>query len=236
MECKGDAGLSRIRECRAGLTGRLAVRYARWRARRQLRRHHADLSSRLHGPRRRARADSARRLPGAGPDRARDAVDGRDHQRRGVLLHFPALRGRSRSCRRRKSTGGWSPSISTKAAGSSGSPITASRTASIFDFVSRTTPSGGVNRTISPSSSRSRSSKAVLNIHAVIPGRRASGEPGTRQNRHPHRSLDSGFARGRAPRNDRRSSAQRASTASSSSATMLVILIIGLTAGPAVSL
>ena len=25
MECKGDAGLSRIRECRAGLTGRLAV-------------------------------------------------------------------------------------------------------------------------------------------------------------------------------------------------------------------
>jgi outer membrane protein assembly factor BamE (lipoprotein component of BamABCDE complex) len=25
LECKGDAGLSRIRECRAGLTGRLAV-------------------------------------------------------------------------------------------------------------------------------------------------------------------------------------------------------------------
>ena len=70
---------------------------ARSRARRLLQR---NISARLRAAGRRARADSARGLAGAGADRARHAFDGRDRQRRSVLLHFPARRARrSRSCR-----------------------------------------------------------------------------------------------------------------------------------------
>ena len=58
----------------------------------RLRRLRADLPARLCAARRRARADPARLEPGTGADRARHAVDGRDRERRGLLLHLAARR------------------------------------------------------------------------------------------------------------------------------------------------
>ena len=58
----------------------------------RLRLHRRNISARLCAARRRARANSARRLAGTGADRARHALDGGHHQRRGVLLHFAAGR------------------------------------------------------------------------------------------------------------------------------------------------
>src|SRR5260370_40543254 len=53
---------------------------------------YAGLPSRLHGAGRCARAASAWLLPRAGADRAWHALDGRHHQRRGVLLYIAARR------------------------------------------------------------------------------------------------------------------------------------------------
>src|SRR6266436_6954221 len=53
---------------------------------------YADLPSWLYGPRRCARAASAWLLPRAGADRAWHALDGRHHQRRGVLLYIATRR------------------------------------------------------------------------------------------------------------------------------------------------
>ena len=88
----------------------------------------------------------------------------------------------------------------------------------VFDFVSQTTPTGGQERNYA----RRHFLSNLQPVRLLSASRKNAKGPAVSAGLlHFHRS---------------RCALQCASTASSSSATMLVILIIGLTAGPAVSL
>src|SRR5262249_27827403 len=169
---------------------------ARHAARRLL---HADLSPRLRARRRSARANPARRHPGAGADRPRHAVDGRHRERRGVLLYFPAQRtNRLHAAEGRRSAGG----------------------RRLF----RQEPARRAPRQLRPAG---RQDFRLRQPH------HADRRPGTQL---PHLCIQDLQPEELTADRPSPTEAQCASTASSSSATMLVILIIGLTAGPAVSL
>ena len=77
------------------------------------------------------------------------ALDGRDHLGRGVLLHLAAHLSGRRSCRSRRPTGAWSRFIS--AAKDRKVQRIANygmKDGKIFDYISRTTPSGGEQQSI----------------------------------------------------------------------------------------
>ena len=113
-----------------------------------------DLSARLYGARGRARANPARRLAGAGSDRARHALDGGDTQRRGVLLHLAALRADSflpqKVIDQRVVAVYFDKDRRVQRLANYGL-----KDGKVFDFVSRTTPSGGRRKLSQPTSSRS---------------------------------------------------------------------------------
>ena len=97
----------------------------------------------------------------------------------------------------------------------------------VFDFVSRTTPTGGKDVRLHQRDVQAVLERLMRGLRPE-PGPRISAHPGGPTNPRGRRRGDSCFQQA--------VQRQCASTASSSSATMLVILIIGLTAGPAVSL
>src|SRR5262249_2946119 len=183
-----------------------------------------NVSTRIHRSRRGTRANSDRIYPGTGLDRAWHTVNGGDGQRGGFLLHFAARRAAYwlHAATGERSTG-HSRLFRQKSA--SGTPC-------------QLWPEGRESvRLRQPCHANWRqgrrlSQRAVQDL--LHPNSWFAGRRRTRRRKswlHPNSSrnrLVAGSANKR--------QCQCASTASSKSATILVILIIGLTAGPAVSL
>ena len=114
--------------------------------------------------RNRPRAGPGRVEQGPGADRARLAVDHRQLRRRG-LSTTSARPGASsgRLHARRSSTSASSPSISTRTRRSSAIANYGLKDGKVFDFVSRTTPTGGARRELPPAGPLRRRRAAAAN-------------------------------------------------------------------------
>ena len=137
------------------------------------------------------------------------------------------------------STSACSPSISARTAASTSIANYGMQDGKVFDFISRTTPTGGKDQNFLGQmlAGAGKMPADLLGGGNARKGRR----PATDRPAHARRAvLEKTKARGIAPAGFLFAAVADAqpcaSTASSSSATMLVILIAGLTAGPAVSL